>query len=175
MNNCIKFAINKTYFYSLFMLTLGLFLLDTCYLLFNKPTKRDILPMVTLDIFYLIVIILFVRKYLVLSSDNLTALELNENGIIDYISNVSVKWHNVSDIRFKKAGSNSYISIVVNDKKEVIRQSKNVFKRISLYIVMLITGSPIRILPIYIKGKNADIFYKIYDYFKKRNLKADIG
>jgi hypothetical protein len=174
MNNCIKIPINKAYFYSFFILIAGLFLSDTCYLLFGKPTARDITPMVTFDVFYLIVIILFIRKYALLSPNNLTALELTENEIIDYISNVSVKWPDVSDIQFKKTGGSSYISVIVNDKKEVIRQNKNIFRRFSLYVIMLISGSPIRILPIYIKGKNAVIFDRIYKYFQERKSDANI-
>ena len=175
MSNCIKFPINKTYFYFLFILTIGLFLFATYFLIFGKPTAKDIPPMISFDILYLLVIILYVRKYIIIASNNLTALELNENEIIDYISNFNVKWSNVSDIRFKKIGNGCYISVYVNDKKEVIRQSKNVFKRISLYINMLITGTPIRIFPTYIKGKNADIFDEIYEYFNEINLKANIG
>ena len=175
MSNCIKFPINKTYFYSLFILTIGLFLFATYFLIFGKPTAKDIPPMVSFDILYLLVIILYIRKYIIIASNNLTALELNENEIIDYISNVNVKWSNVSDIRFKKIGNGCYISVYVNDKKEVIRQSKNVFKRISLYINILITGTPVRIFPTYIRGKNVDIFDKIYEYFKKINFNANIG
>jgi hypothetical protein len=166
---------NKTYFYFLFILTVGLFLFVNYFLIFGKPAARDIPPMVSFDILYLLVIMLYIKKYSILASNNLTVLELNENEIIDYISNLSVKWNNVSDIRFKKIGYNCYISVYVNDKKEVIRQSKNVFKRISLYINILITGTPVRIFPTYINGKNVDVFDKIYEYFKEINLKANIG
>ena len=175
MSNCVEFPINKTYFYFFFMLIIGLFLFINYFLIFGKPTAKDIAPMISVDIFYLLVIILQVKQYSILASNNLTALELNENEIIDYISNVSVKWYNVSDIRFKKIGNGCYISVYVNDKKEVIGQSKNIFKKFSLYINILITGTPIRILPTYIKGKNVDIFDKIYTYYKEINLKANIG
>ena len=175
MTNCIKFPINKTYFYFLFIFILVLFLFDSCFLISGKPTAQNIPPMVSFDILYFLVIMLYVRKYRVLSSNSLTALELNENELIDNILNVSVKWDNVSDIRLNKVGYRSYIDVYVYDKREVFRQAKNPFKRITLYINMLLRGNRIRILPTYIMGKNESIFDKIYEYFKEINLKANIG
>ncbi len=175
MINNIRFTINKPFFYFQYILVFGLFLLDSGYLIFGKPTAKDIVPMGLMDIFYLLVIILQVRRHISLASHNLTALELNENEIIDYISNIRLNWRDISDIRFKRVGNGCQILVYMNDKKQVIRQSKNIFKKIGLYITMLIFGTPIRIFPSYIKGENVEIFNKISGYFKQVNVKANIG
>ena len=174
MNSDIKLPANKAYFLSIFSLTIGLFLFATGFLMFGKPTPEDLPPMISFDILYLLVII-SLRKYILYGPNELTALELNKNEIIDHISGISIKWDNVSDIRFVKTGYGNYIFVYVNDKKTLNCQTKNIFKKINFYINTIITGAPVRIVPLFIKGKNSVIFEKINEYFNEINLKPNIG
>jgi len=104
-----------------------------------------------------------------------TALELNDKEIIDHILNVRVSWDNVSDIRFSGQGVGGYVSIMLKDKKTLTRQTKNIIKKGAFYINILFYGTPIKIFPSYIKGKNSEIFDEIYAYYKRIVLKNDLS
>jgi hypothetical protein len=134
--------------------------------MFNKIITKDLPPMILIDLLYLIVIIYYVRRY-VFAPTNRTALELNENEIIDHVSCIRVKWSNVSDISFKKRGYNSNISVYVNDKKEVIQQTNNILKRLTLYLIASTTGTPLKIPLMHIKGEDSFIYDRIKKYFKE--------
>jgi len=122
--------------------------------------------MIFLDIVFFLLAIFGLKFFLIMARNELTALELNDEEIIDHISNVHVSWDNVSDIRFVGQGHGDYISIMLKDKKVPIHQTKNIFKKGVFYLNILFRGTPIIILPVYVKGKNSAIFDEICAYFK---------
>src|ERR1700733_3433920 len=166
MNSCIKFLPDKEYVYFYIFIPLGLFLLNSCFLIF-RPFAKDILPGVLIDIVLLLVIIALVRRYIIiLDWCKLPALELNENEIVLYMQNVRVRWINVSDIRLKRERGGYYIVVRLKDKKGVLAQ-KNIFFRGVFYLNILISGSPVVIPLTLIEGMKQDIFEKMCEYFKE--------
>ena len=174
MNNNIKFPVNRYYIFASLILPIAVFLFTTCFLLFGKPTTKDLPPVISLDVLYLLLTVWGLKKYFILAGNKLTALELNEKEIIDHIFNVRVNWDNVTDIRFIKYGHSGYISVSVKDKKAVIAQTKNIFEKLVFYLNILFTGTPVKIQTAYTKGRNSNIFDKVYAYFKDINFEGNI-
>jgi len=166
MTNSLKFRISNWYIFSGLIIPIGVFLFTTLFLLFAKLELKDFLPIVFLDSVFFLLAIVSIKHFLKMAGNELTALELNDEEIIDYISNVRVSWDNVSDICFVGQAHSDYISIVLRDKKAPIYQTKNIFKKGVFYINILFSGTPIKIFPGYVKGKNSEIFDQISAYSK---------
>ena len=95
---------------------------------------------------FLFLVTLLIIKRLIPALKGEIALELNEQGLIDYIRNITIDWKDIKDINLK--GGRSASTILIELKWE------------SDY------GSQIVIPLRWVKGKDAEIYETVMSYFE---------
>lgn len=91
-------------------------------------------------------VILLVVKRLIPALKGDVALELNEEGIIDYVRNIVINWQDIKDIDLQPGRSSSTIVVEMQWESDY--------------------GQRISISLRWIKGKDADIFETMRSYFE---------
>lgn len=97
------------------------------------------------SLIFLSLLILLVVKRLIPSLKGAIALELNEEGIVDYIRNITINWHDIKEISILPGRSSS--SIIIEMKWESDH------------------GRTISISLRWVKGRDAEIFNTAQRYF----------
>ena len=95
---------------------------------------------------FILLTTLMVTKRLVPALKGEIALELNEQGIVDYIRNVTIDWKDIESIHLRRGRSASTMRVV-------IKWESDYGKEISI---------PLR----WVKGKDGDIYKNVLSYFE---------
>ena len=94
------------------------------------------------------------------------SLEVTDSYIFDYINNIKIYWKNVRKINILHIKGNSYVNFDLIDKSLYYKQLKNPISRI-LFKLPDPDGISVKTEISLVKGKNEDIYEKIYNYHKK--------
>ncbi len=142
-----KYSINFSFGTIVLMLLLMLLLLS------NVVKANTTVAWVLYGVFALMfisVIILLVITRLIPALKSEVALELNEQGIIDYIRNVTIDWKDIQEITLRRGRSASIMSVVIKWESDY--------------------GKEIRIPLRWIKGKDDDIYNTVLYYFEQSGM-----
>jgi hypothetical protein len=169
MDITIKLPYSKIlcFIYTIFLITL--FLFTSWSLVFGALSKKDYLPLFIFDILYLASAIFIVKHYLIPAMKGKSALELNEQGIVNNIDRYKIEWSNISAIQYEGLWSKKLIVIQLKDDKILFSQTRNIFKKFAFRINLAFTGYPIIVRTTFIKGKKSEVYKTILCYFKKIN------
>lgn len=99
---------------------------------------------------FIAIILLLVIKRLIPALRGEVALELNEQGIVDYIRNVTIDWKDIQEITLRRGRSASTMQVV-------IKWESDYGKQLSI---------PLR----WIKGKDDDIYNAVLYYFEQAEI-----
>jgi hypothetical protein len=96
--------------------------------------------------------------------NNQAALELNDEGIYDFVRNQNTSWKNVTGITKIYFGrGQSGLGILLVDKKQFISQ-RALFKRLLLKYNAFWYSTPFVILFNFLEGSNDDILKRLQNY-----------
>jgi hypothetical protein len=111
-----------------------------------------ILIIVTCDLIFLSYLFFAFTKRFIPALQGKTALELNEQGITDYIRNIVIEWSYVQDLAHEYGRNASKIIVKLKHETEY--------------------GTEVVIRLRWVKGKDREIFEAVYNYFKETNRLA---
>jgi hypothetical protein len=100
------------------------------------------------SLLFISLISLLVVKRLIPALKGEIALELNEQGIVDYIRNVTIDWKDIQEITLRRGRSASTMRVVIKWESDYGKE---------IWI-------PLR----WIKGKDADIYNTVLAYFEEQ-------
>lgn len=94
------------------------------------------------------------------------ALELNPNGIYDFVRNQHTSWTNIRGIKDVFYGNGSALGVLLYNEEEFL-QRKRFPKKLLCYIDRLLWGTPFLLPFQYLQGNNDEIFETVQKYYAK--------
>jgi hypothetical protein len=141
-----KYSINSALLGILMPLVFGAITWNNLAASFQYHLMLGILIIITCDLIFLSYLVFVFAKRLLPAFQGKTALELNEQGITDYIRNIMIEWSDVRDLAHEYGRNSSKIIVKLKHETEY--------------------GTEVVIRLRWIKGKDRKIFDEAYDYFK---------
>jgi hypothetical protein len=158
MTNAIQIKYNKSFIYLIFIFLFGLILI------IDLSKHIVSISFIVLNIGLIILTLHIFFKLLLPAINNQTALELNNEGIYDFVRNQSTSWKDVTGITKIYFGrGQSGLGILLADKKQFISQ-RALFKRLLLKYNAFWYSTPFIILFSFLEGSNDDILKKLQNY-----------
>jgi hypothetical protein len=158
-----SFTYNKLFSYSVTFVISGiliLFIIRSYQL--EDPIQVRILKYIGL--LFLLLLGIVISKFLIPSINQLSALELNDLGIVDKVRNREAFWKDIKEIRlirFRNGGAG--ICIDLTDKNS-FTSNLNLGQKFIGWMSNLTYGTPFVIPLQYVSGSNKDIFETIQQY-----------
>jgi hypothetical protein len=121
-------------------------------------------------IFLLVILIFFIIKQLIPAFQGKCAIELNENGIISYVNNISISlsWCEIENVRYYSGkGTRANVSSIafdLVDPKAFKSKFRNPFTKLNMWLAEKFRATPF-VLSLYtIEGDSKDIYNMVYYY-----------
>ena len=135
---------------------LGLLFLSNVFKAYHNHDRIDlfIFTVLILILIFVLGIVVFKRLLPALKGD--TALEFNEKGIVDYLRNITIDWHDIQTIDFKRTRSSFMICLILKWESDY--------------------GSQIFISLRWVEGKDRDIYdtaLLYFDQFSDSEIKTE--
>ena len=166
MLTTIQFKYNKGFAYIMMIVLLLLcivFFLNACFIKVNTVKSALLFSgfMPFLFLFYLR------KRFFLPALKNEPALELNNDEIIYFIRDQSVRWSNIKNIRKLTFKNSLGIAVMLVDKNEFM-QDKIVLQKTGYFFSTLFYGTPVVISLQYIAGNDKDILQTEQKYFQEK-------
>jgi hypothetical protein len=159
MTNTLQIKYNKVFVYLISIFLVGLILI------INLAKHVDDKPFIILNIGLGVLTLFVFLKFLFPAINNKIALELNNEGIYDFVRNQETSWTNVTGITKIFFGrGQSGLGILLSDKKQFISQ-KTLLKRLLLKYNSFWYSTPFIILFSFLEGNNDDILKALQNYY----------
>jgi len=158
MTNTIQIKYNKFFIYLIFIFLFGL------TLIIDLAKHIDNISFILLNVGLISLTLHIFFKFLLPAVNNETALELNDEGIYDFVRNQNTPWRNVADITKIYFGrGQSGLGVLLVDKKQFISQSP-LLKKLLLKYNAFWYRTPFIILFSFLEGSNDEILKRLRDY-----------
>jgi len=144
-----KYSLNSALLGILMPLVFGAITWNNLLASYHYHLILGILIIVTCDLIFLSYLVFAFTKRLMPALQNKIALELNEQGITDYIRNIVIEWSYVQDLTHEYGRNSSKIIVKLNAETEY--------------------GTEVVIRLRWVKGKDRKIFEAVYNYFREAN------
>jgi hypothetical protein len=144
-----KYSINSALLGILMPLVFGAITWKNLMASYQYHVILGILVIITCDLIFLSYLVFVFAKRLLPAFQGKTALELNEQGITDYIRNIVIEWSYVQDLAHEYGRNSSKLIVKLNQETEY--------------------GTEIVIRLRWIRGKDRKIFDGTYAYFREIN------
>lgn len=171
MNETVEIHYSKGFAYFAPIVMMGLISFLTYIVLTDDPTKwkgRGLVYLIVIAIILLTLTFYLILKYLIPALKGQNALVLNDELIIDNISNNVIKWDNVSGIRSLNSRGSNFIAIDLINSLEVTQPTRNILKKISYANNKFFYGTPILIPTQFLEGSDKKLIEIFLSFFQQR-------
>lgn len=147
MNTAYTYSKKNSIVTIIVILILGLLFVSNIYKAYYNNDRIDMIVFIvfTLILIFVLGIVVFNRLIPAINADII--LEFNEDCVIDHLRNITINWHDIKAIDFKRTRSSSLIMIQIKWESDY--------------------GSAISVSLRWVDGKDIDIYNTALSYFNR--------
>ncbi|SCZ01190.1 hypothetical protein SAMN02927903_03358 [Flavobacterium caeni] len=147
-----------------FFIILIFFIIPFCFLFFNFSKPATVIFSLVLILLGYSSVFIFIKSF-VRNILKLPAIELTNEHYIDHINGIKVSWKAISNISTSSIGQWTFINFELNDYSIFFKQIRNPIQNLFFRLEKIATGSPMKTNISLVKGKNEEIFWKVFNFY----------